>query len=90
MLYIDVIGEAMIKIVLLAFLFSFSFYSTGYSHTPTKAEMVGKWEGMLVSDSFVTPRSQIFDFNYNGENEYNMHYNFANLRKIAMKNMLLV
>jgi hypothetical protein len=55
------------------------FYSDELSHTPTKNEMVGKWEGMLVSDSFVTPRSQIFDFNYNGENEYNMHYNFANL-----------
>ena len=55
------------------------FYSDDLSYTPTKAEMVGKWEGMLVSDSFVTPRSQIFDFNYNGENEYKMHYNFANL-----------
>ena len=55
------------------------FYSNDYSKTPTKHEMVGKWEGMLVSDSFVTPRSQIFDFNYNGEGEYNMHYNFGNL-----------
>jgi hypothetical protein len=55
------------------------FYSDDLSHTPKKDEMVGKWEGMLVSDSFITPRSQIFDFNYNGENEYNMHYNFANL-----------
>ena len=41
--------------------------------------MVGTWEGMLVSDSFVTPRSQIFDFSYDGDGEYNMHYNFANL-----------
>ncbi len=55
------------------------FYDDDISHTPTKNEMVGKWEGMLVSDSFVTPRSQIFDFNYNGEGDYKMHYNFANL-----------
>ena len=55
------------------------FYDNDYSHTPTKDEMVGKWEGMLVSDSFVTPRSQIFDFDYNGDGEYEMHYNFGNL-----------
>ena len=55
------------------------FYSDKYSHTPTKDEMVGKWEGSLVSDSFVSPRSQIFDFEYDGSGEYQMHYNFANL-----------
>ena len=55
------------------------FYRDEYSHTPTKDEMVGMWEGFLVSDSFVTPRSQIFNFNYDGSGEYNMHYNFANL-----------
>jgi len=35
------------------------FYSDSTSKTPTENEMKGKWEGMLVSDSFVTPRSQI-------------------------------
>ena len=55
------------------------FYNDQYSHTPTQDEMVGKWEGMLVSDSFVTPRSQIFDFDYDGSGEYQMHYNFSNL-----------
>ena len=55
------------------------FYNDQYSHTPTKDEMVGKWEGMLVSDSFVTPRSQIFAFDYDGSGEYQMHYNFSNL-----------
>jgi len=55
------------------------FYNDEYSHTPTKDEMVGKWEGFLVSDSFVTPRSQIFDFDYDGSGEYQMHYNFSNL-----------
>jgi len=55
------------------------FYSEKYSHTPTKDEMVGRWEGMLVSDSFVSPRSQIFDFEYDGSGEYQMHYNFAGL-----------
>ena len=54
------------------------FYDDLYSHTPTKDEMVGTWEGSLVSDSFVTPRSQIFDFKYDGSGEYQMHYNFAN------------
>ncbi|MDH3657344.1 MAG: GMC family oxidoreductase [Nitrosopumilus sp.] len=55
------------------------FYNDQYSHTPTKDEMIGKWEGMLVSDSFVTPRSQVFDFDYDGSGEYQMHYNFSNL-----------
>ncbi len=55
------------------------FYNERYSHTPTKDEMVGTWEGMLVSDSFVTPRSQVFNFDYDGSGEYNMHYNFGNL-----------
>ncbi|WP_420545148.1 GMC family oxidoreductase N-terminal domain-containing protein [Nitrosopumilus sp.] len=55
------------------------FYSDEYSHTPTQDEMAGHWEGMLVSDSFVTPRSQIFDFRYDGSGEYNMHHNFGNL-----------
>lgn len=55
------------------------FYGDNYSHTPTKDEMAGTWEGVLVSDSFVTPRSQIFDFRYDGSEEYNMHYNFGNL-----------
>ena len=55
------------------------FYSDEYSHTPTKDEMVGEWEGALVSDSFVTPRSQLFDFSYDGSGEYKMHYNFGNL-----------
>ncbi|NIU00420.1 MAG: hypothetical protein GWN62_11700, partial [Aliifodinibius sp.] len=34
---------------------------------------------MLVSDSFVTPRSQVFEFDYDGSGEYNMRYNFTNL-----------
>ena len=55
------------------------FYNDEYSHTPTKDEMVGQWEGALVSDSFVTPRSQLFDFRYDGSGEYKMHYNFGNL-----------
>jgi hypothetical protein len=55
------------------------FYNDEYSHTPTKDEMIGKWEGMLVSDSFVTPRSQVFDFDYDGSEEYQMHYNFSNM-----------
>jgi choline dehydrogenase-like flavoprotein len=55
------------------------FYNDEYSHAPTKDEMIGKWEGLLVSDSFVSSRSQIFDFDYDGSGEYQMHYNFSNL-----------
>ena len=55
------------------------FYNDEFSHTPTKDEMIGKWEGMLVSDSFVSSRSQIFDFDYDGSGEYQMYYNFSNL-----------
>ena len=55
------------------------FYNDEFSHTPTKDEMAGKWEGLLVSDSFVTPRSQVFNFDYDGNGEYQMHFNFSNL-----------
>ena len=55
------------------------FYNDQYSRTPTKDEMVGQWEGVLVSDSFITPRSQIFEFDYDGSGEYQMYYNFSNL-----------
>jgi choline dehydrogenase-like flavoprotein len=55
------------------------FYSDNYSHVPSRDEMLGTWEGMLVSDSFITPRSQLFDFDYDGYGEYQMHYNFSNL-----------
>jgi len=55
------------------------FYNDEFTHTPTKDEMAGTWEGLLVSDSFVTPRSQVFNFDYDGNGEYQMHYNFSNL-----------
>ncbi len=48
------------------------------SHTPTEKEMVGVWEGMLVSDSAVSPRSQVFRFDYDG-GEIDMRYSFANM-----------
>ena len=55
------------------------FYSDEYSHTPTKDEMIGNWEGVLVSDSFVSPRSQLFEFDYDGSGQYQMYYNFSNI-----------
>jgi len=39
---------------------------------------VGTWEGMLVSDSSLSPRSQQFYFNYE-DGEVDMRYSFANL-----------
>ncbi|QMU55017.1 MAG: hypothetical protein GKS07_09090 [Nitrosopumilus sp.] len=55
------------------------FYHDDFSHTPTRDEMAGTWEGFLVSDSFVSPKSQLFDFDYDGNGDYQMHYNFLNL-----------
>jgi len=55
------------------------FYSDIYSKTPTEKEMIGKWEGMLVSDSVVSPRSQVFEFEYDGNGKIQMKYNFSNL-----------
>ena len=54
------------------------FSSDQLSHAPTPAEMHGTWEGMLVSDSAVTPRTQVFYFNHE-DGEIDMRYSFANM-----------
>lgn len=54
------------------------FDSNSLSHTPSAAEMHGTWEGMLVSDSAVTPRTQVFYFNHE-DGEIDMRYSFANM-----------
>jgi hypothetical protein len=54
------------------------FGSNELSHVPTERELVGVWEGMLVSDSAVSPRSQLFYFNYE-DGEVDMRYSFANM-----------
>jgi len=54
------------------------FYSDDLSHTPEGKEMVGRWEGMLVSDSAITPRAQIFHFE-SEDGQTNMRYSFANM-----------
>jgi hypothetical protein len=54
------------------------FHSEHLSHKPSEKELVGTWEGMLVSDSSVSPRSQIFYFNYE-DGEIDMRYSFANM-----------
>jgi len=48
------------------------------SHKPTESEIKGTWEGMLVSDSAVTPRTQIFYFDYE-DGQIDMRYSFANM-----------
>ena len=48
------------------------------SHIPTETEVKGAWEGMLVSDSAVTPRAQIFYFDYE-DGQIDMRYSFANM-----------
>lgn len=54
------------------------FYNDKLSHTPDGNEMIGKWEGMLVSDSAITPRTQIFHFE-SEDGQTNMKYSFANM-----------
>lgn len=54
------------------------FNSQELSHTPSESEIKGTWEGMLVSDSAVTPRAQIFYFDYEG-GHIDMRYSFANM-----------
>ena len=54
------------------------FNSNKISHVPTESEMKGVWEGMLVSDSAVTPRTQIFYFDYE-DGQIDMRYSFANM-----------
>jgi choline dehydrogenase-like flavoprotein len=54
------------------------FHSDQLSHKPGEKELVGKWEGMLVSDSSVSPRSQVFYFDYE-DGEIDMRYSFANM-----------
>jgi choline dehydrogenase-like flavoprotein len=54
------------------------FNSDELSHKPDEKELAGKWEGMLVSDSSLTPRSQIFYFDYE-DGEIDMRYSFANM-----------
>ena len=48
------------------------------SYIPTESEVKGIWEGMLVSDSAVTPRAQIFYFDYE-DGQIDMRYSFANM-----------
>ena len=54
------------------------FRSDELSHKPKEEELAGVWEGLLVSDSAITPRSQLFYFNYE-DGEIDMRYSFANL-----------
>jgi hypothetical protein len=54
------------------------FHSDELSHKPNEKELVGTWEGMMVSDSALSPRSQLFYFNYE-DGEIDMRYSFANL-----------
>lgn len=54
------------------------FNNSDLSHVPSASEIKGTWEGMLVSDSAITPRTQIFYFDYE-DGEIDMRYSFANM-----------
>jgi hypothetical protein len=54
------------------------FKNDQLSHDPTQKELLGNWEGMLVSDSTLSPRSQMFYFN-SEDGIIEMKYTFANM-----------
>ena len=54
------------------------FNSNELSHVPSANEIRGTWEGMLVSDSAVSPRTQVFYFDYQ-DGAIDMRYSFANI-----------
>jgi hypothetical protein len=54
------------------------FDDENLSHVPTESQVKGIWEGMLVSDSALTPRTQIFYFDYE-DGQIDMRYSFANM-----------
>src|SRR5690349_7263188 len=54
------------------------FHNDTLSHVPSEKEMVGVWDGMLVSDSTISPRSQVFRFSYKG-GKLDMRYSFNNM-----------
>lgn len=54
------------------------FNSSELSHVPSASEIRGTWEGMLVSDSAVSPRTQVFYFDYQ-DGVIDMRYSFANM-----------
>lgn len=54
------------------------FDDSKLSYVPSGREIAGLWEGMLVSDSAVTPRTQVFRFDYE-DGEVDMRYSFANM-----------
>lgn len=54
------------------------FKNDELSHDPTQNELLGSWEGMLVSDSTLSPRSQMFYFNCE-DGIVEMKYTFANM-----------
>lgn len=56
------------------------FLNDKLSHKPKEEELAGVWEGMLVSDSAIAPRSQLFYFNYE-DGEIDMRYSFVSMLK---------
>lgn len=68
------------------------FNSDHLSHEPTQKELLGNWEGMLVSDSTLSPKSQIFYFNCE-DGIIEMKYTFANMLSgqsdVSIKDRLL-
>ncbi|MBI1828288.1 MAG: GMC family oxidoreductase [Thaumarchaeota archaeon] len=54
------------------------FHNDDLSHVPSEKEMIGVWDGMLVSDSAVSSRSQVFRFDYKG-GKLDLRYSFNNM-----------
>jgi hypothetical protein len=52
-----------------------------YSKAPNTNEVIGKWNGKLVSDSALTPVTQVFNFTKDNVSKLQMEYTFGGLLK---------
>ncbi|MEE8113756.1 MAG: GMC family oxidoreductase [Nitrososphaerales archaeon] len=50
-----------------------------YSRAPDRDEVIGRWKGKLVSDSAVTPDTQVFDYREDQSGKLEMGYIFGGL-----------
>ena len=59
-----------------------------YSKAPTANEVIGRWEGKLVSDSALTPVSQEFNYTKDNTGKLQMQYTFGGLLRGISKVVL--
>lgn len=52
-----------------------------YARVPNVEEVIGKWNGKLVSDSTLTPVAQVFNYTKDNLGKLQMEYTFGGLLK---------